>query len=122
MDIHDRRQLLATEPSPESEYEILVRLEQAVSIEGDQEVSQVRIMYIPDHLVLRRESLRTYLDIVSNLDQGSLESLAVKLLDDFNNEIVPRWVQIDIIYNGTQITATDRQPSWENSNLLSSIR
>ncbi|MBT3906662.1 MAG: hypothetical protein HOB79_16000 [Rhodospirillaceae bacterium] len=121
MDTHERRQLLAAIPGPDTEHEILVRMEQAVSFEGDQNSTQIRIMYIPDRLLLPDESLRAYFNVVSTLDYGSLETLAVKLLDDFNNEIVPRWVQIDITTTGAQITATDRQPGWDNPNLLSTI-
>jgi 7-cyano-7-deazaguanine reductase len=102
MDIHDRRQLLTDKPSPDTEHEI-------------------RIMYVPDRLVLPIENLKAYFDITSKLNPGSTESLAVELLDDFNNEIVPRWIQIDVFAKGAQITATDRQPGWENQNLLLTI-
>ena len=121
MDTHERRQLLAAIPGPDTEHEILVRLEQTVSFKGEPDPIQIRIMYIPDRLVLPGESVQAYFEAVSTLDCDSLETLAVQLLDDFNNEIVPRWVQIDIITTGVQTTATDRQPGWDNPNLLSSI-
>ena len=121
MDLHERRALLTGKSSPDTEHEILVRLEQTVSFKGEPDPIQIRIMYIPDRLVLPGESVQAYFEAVSTLDCDSLETLAVQLLDDFNNEIVPRWVQIDIITTGVQTTATDRQPGWDNPNLLSSI-
>ena len=121
MDIHDRRGLLAAIPGPDTEHEVLVRLEQTVSFKGEPDPIQIRIMYIPDRLVLPGKCLQAYFNAVSTSDCEAQEALAVQLLDDFNNEIVPRWVQIDIITTGVQTTATDRQPGWDNPNLLSSI-
>jgi len=121
MDLHERRQLLAPQPSHETDHEIVVRLERTVTFANDQDAAQVRIMYVPDRLVLPGESLQNYFDAVAKADLGSLENLAIEMLDDFNNEIVPRWVQIDIFLKGSQITTTDRQPGWDNPDLLSRI-
>ena len=121
MDLHERRALLTGKSSPDTEHEILVRLEQTVSFKGEPDPIQIRIMYIPDRLVLPGKCLQAYFNAVSTSDCEAQEALAVQLLDDFNNEIAPRWVQIDITTPGAQITATDRQPGWENPNLLSTI-
>ncbi len=84
-------------------------------------------MYVPDRLVLTSENLWSYFSEISKADYKSLESLATEILDDVNNEIVPRWVQINISALGnaeskecnTLVIAIDRQPDWDNSNLLS---
>jgi 7-cyano-7-deazaguanine reductase len=104
----------------------MVQLDGPITFSKNQKTINVLIMYVPDRLVLTRECLEIYFSSISNASYKSLESLAIEILDDVNNEIVPRWVQIDISALGsagspecnTLITAIDRQPGWDNSNLL----
>jgi 7-cyano-7-deazaguanine reductase len=129
MDTNERRKLLAPIPNPDTDHEIMVQLERLVTFPENQKSINVRIMYVPDRLVLPSENLESYFSVISNADYNSLESLAVRILDDINNEIVPCWVQVDISTLGkdgseevnTLITAIDRQPDWDNPNLLSRI-
>lgn len=129
MEIQDRRNLLATNLSPKTNHEIVVELEKLIFFEEDKSLACIRIMYVPDRLILPHQSLQTYLDAISKVPVNSLEELAVAMLDDFINEVLPRWVQINISVQDKnaidrvsgRITVTDRQPGWENSNLLSRI-
>jgi 7-cyano-7-deazaguanine reductase len=126
---HERRKLLVPKPSPDTEHEIMVQLERPVTFLENQKSISVRIMYVPDRLVLPNEILEIYFNAIANANYKSLESLAVEILDDVNNEIVPRWVQIDISALGesgaeeinTHVTTIDRQPYWDNPSLLSRI-
>ena len=129
MEIQDRRNLLATNLSPKTNHEIVVELEKLITFEEDKSLACIRVMYVPDRLILPYQSLQTYLDATSKITVNSLEELAVEMLDDFINEILPRWVQINISIQDKnaidrisgRITITDRQPGWENSNLLSRV-
>jgi 7-cyano-7-deazaguanine reductase len=61
---------------------------------------------------------------------ASLEALATAVLDDINNEVVARWVQVVISapapdepgVDGHSVMLEDRQPKWENDSLLSRLR
>jgi len=107
----------------------MVQLVRPVTFLENQKSISVRIMYVPDRLVLPNEILENYFNAIANANYKSLESLAVEILDDVNNEIVPRWVQIDISALGesgaeeinTHVTTIERQPYWDNPSLLSRI-
>lgn len=80
---------------------------------------------VPDRLVLAPEAFAAYL---SRLDHGGwpgLEALITAVLDDLNNELVPRWVRVA----ATRVTgrvlqraiADDRQPDWDDPGLLARL-
>ncbi len=75
----------------------------------------LELWYTPDQHVLDRSSARAWLTHYSNW-QDSLESLTVQLMDDFRNEVVPRWVKLRL-QDGKDfvVEAEDRQPNWTPS-------
>jgi len=58
-----------------------------------------------------------------------LESVATVLINDLNNELVPRWVQIRIEITPQPdapalfhtVTLEDKQPKWSNPELLARL-
>ena len=55
-----------------------------------------------------------------------LETLGLALLDEINNEIVPRWVQIAVSADSPgslaeTVILTDRQPNWDNPEILGAL-
>jgi len=80
---------------------------------------RLAVDYVPDKLILRPHALDDY---VAGLGGDTLEALAVTILDDFNNEVVPRWVRIRIARGAThQTLLEDRQPKWDNPSLLGQL-
>jgi len=86
---------------------------------------QVNIRYIPDLAILNPASLKTYLTKLAAMEWDRLEAVGLTILNDLNNELVPRWVQVTVSGNSAdmahRVTLEDRQPRWDNPKLLSRI-
>ena len=84
----------------------------------------LHLRYVPDKLLIEPSSLGEYLAAMSSGDADHPETLALALLDDINNDIVPRWVQIVVqsVAGGPAPAETvileDRQPNWDNPAIL----
>lgn len=106
------RELLAAAPSPDPRHDYLVGLEGMV---GD---AAVAVRYVPDRLVATAESTAGYFAALdAETANASVEALALMVLDDFNNELVPRWIEILVkrdrpLRHWAQVE--DRQPGWDN--------
>lgn len=87
--------------------------------------AEVELRYVPDKLLLQEEAFGLYLESLPKPD--SLESLAAMVLDDLNNELVPRFQQIrvtadpDCLDAGHAVLIEDRRPRWDNPALLARL-
>ena len=87
----------------------------------------IDVRYVPDKLVLDTTSLPDYLAALGKYHDLQLEELAGAILEDLNNEVVPRWLHVTVSSagksNGTShsVTFEDRQPNWDNPSLLSRL-
>ena len=130
MDTADRRSLLAVAPNRGGRLDYVVALEGRIPLAGDAEGTRVGLRYVPDKMVLQPRAFRAYLDTLAGGSAASREDLAVMILDDINNEVVARWVQITVSspdptdsaleFHG--IVLEDRQPKWDNPALLSRLK
>ncbi|AWK89274.1 hypothetical protein DEW08_22945 (plasmid) [Azospirillum thermophilum] len=110
-----RRERLTTAPTPDSRHDFLVEL-RGEPMPG----TRLRIRYVPDRLVLDPAGLAAYLPALATVP-GGLEALAVAVLDDLNNELVPRWVEVSAERDTPlphRVSIEDRQPTWDNPVLL----
>ncbi len=57
---------------------------------------RVRLRYVPDRWLLDPSSLAAYLRHVATEARGSLEQAALAVLDDVSNEVVPRWLEVEL--------------------------
>jgi len=127
-----RRAALSLTDNPLPELDYVVTLDARISglVVNTEEGGDAGLMirYVPDGLIMEKSSLSTYLDIVDDADWTSLEEVAVVILDDLNNELVPRWVHVGVTgmqdHNGGQhnVIVEDRQPNWDNPGLLSRLK
>lgn len=88
--------------------------------------AHLTLRYVPDKQILSPVSFNAYLAALDSSATESLESLAVAILEDVNNEVVPRWVQIAARRTAdtgdTQtVLIEDRQPKWDNPALLARL-
>lgn len=126
MDILDRRELLITQQNPDMTIDYLVSLEGQIKQPRDNNIT-IKIAYVPDQEILQKRSLISYFEGVSQEVFPSLEYTGILLLNDFCNELVPRWLTIilsqdsdvDSHFQRHKIRLQDRQPNWSNSQLLS---
>lgn len=129
---HQRRETLRTRDNPQPAREYLVILHRALRGSG----LLVRLCYVPDKLLLDPEGLEAYLAEFSGETVGAPEDVALAVLDDMNNEVVPRWIQVAVFQvmpedrasaseipgrYGHAALAEDQQPNWSNPGLLRRI-
>lgn len=129
MDLQSRRRLLKCNDNPD------VRLDYLVFIEGHLAGTQVTrttilLRYVPDRMILDTHAFGTYLDTISTLNLDTPEDIAVTILSDITNEMIPRWAQVEVHAPDMQHDAVDvhgvvleeRQPNWDNPGLLGRLK
>lgn len=105
--------------NPRSGLDYIVLLESTAARAG----CRVRLRYVPDKLILDSASFAEHLASLPPVENGHFETLALALLDEINNEIVPRWLQIAASAGSgaspaETVIVTDRQPNWDNPEIL----
>lgn len=130
-----RRQTLTGTANPSDRMEYIVTLFGSIAIESVAKNVALKIRYIPDKSILERKAFEAYLRVLEQTAWPNLEDLAAAILDDMNNEIISRWIQIELTTEGTApkadggemefgdytVLIEDRQPKWDNPVLLSRI-
>ncbi|MBG05300.1 MAG: hypothetical protein CMM59_14640 [Rhodospirillaceae bacterium] len=86
----------------------------------------VSLFYVPDKLVLLTAAFQEYLADIQITETAALEPVALQVLDDINNEVVPRWVEVKIwarseSKKSTSVIVVDQQPKWTNPSLLARL-
>lgn len=88
----------------------------------------VRLAYVPDKLLLDAGAFDAYLASFA-ADAAAVETLALDILDDIGNELVPRWTRVVVSApregSGVRMhsaVAEDRQPNWDNPPILANVR
>lgn len=128
MDMLERRSHLTSTANPDKALDYIVTLEGHLPNSHSQS-RHILLRYIPDRQVLSAKSFGGYLEALSGEPWNTPEDLAVTILSDVNNEIVARWVQVsvnlpELQHHAVQTHAViieDRQPGWDNANLLSRL-
>ena len=126
MDPLERRELLKCESNPNPAKDYISEYTGQLKSQTKPANTVVRILFIPDRLILDPESLNLYLSEMSSQPWPSIEELANTLLRDIQNEVVPRWVQVhvDVAWpNATHLShqmalVEDQQPGWSNQSLF----
>lgn len=104
-------------PNPRVDY--LVRLDGTASTNS----AAVTLHYVPHRLIVREKAFRAYLGSLTGLDGGASlpERLALRILGDLNDEIVPRWLQVVVAIDGHRVLVEDRQPKWDKPALTARV-
>jgi 7-cyano-7-deazaguanine reductase len=121
MTVNERRSLLQTHDNPNRVLDYLITLEALCPGES----RRLSLRYIPDRLIIDRGSFPGYVMALC-AEERPIETLASDLLEDINNELVARWVQVIIFEESEEenlhsVVMEDRQPQWNNSQILSRI-
>lgn len=109
-----RRPLLVGDVNPN------IRLDYLVTLSAQTEAGTIRLRYVPDRLVLAPGAFAAYAARLGDVSSAP-ERLGVTVLDDVNNEIVPRWIEVTVEASGVgrhAVTVTDQQPNWSNPSLM----
>lgn len=117
----DRREMLKTRANPQTTLDYLIAIDAAAS-----SGRAVRLRYVPDKFLLRPEAFDAYLSTLTTASDVAAEELALAIIEDINNEVVPRWVQVRIenLTNDQEpnsstyrVIIEDRQPNWDNPQI-----
>ncbi len=125
-EIDRRRSILETSRNPKSRLDYTIGLERRLSVPGLAENIQLTVRYIPDIFVLNTESFDEYCALLAEKEWESLEAVTGTIIDDFNNELIPRWIEVSLktrLPGGEtdyEVVMDDRQPSWTRQALLTS--
>ena len=130
MDILERRNLLATERNPDSKLDYVISITGHMATFGEVDSSAVHLRYVPDKVILNPAAFGRYLDTLGALESATLEDAAAAVLNDVNNELIARWVQVSISapdqthpgIDRHEVLLEDRQPNWDNAGLLSRLK
>ena len=126
LDLSARRQLLLHDANPSGRIDYVVSLSGPIPGDTPPFPARLSLRYVPDRLILRPDCLKAYLAALRGMEWSALEALAVTVMDDFNNELVPRWILVAIHHDADRVPAIDRhaivledrQPRWDNRRLL----
>jgi 7-cyano-7-deazaguanine reductase len=130
MNLQTRRAILTTSPNPDERLDYVVALRGHAPGRADGgNAAEVRLRYVPDRRILDPVAFGAYLTAAGGEPEESVEGFAAMVLDDINNELVPRWVQITVTatsdgidgVDGHGVMLEDRQPRWDNPALLSRL-
>ena len=129
MEITKRRELLVPSNNPDDRLDFLVTLFAQPQIQWKGQDLNIRMTYVPDRLILDPTSFDTYLDALTSTRWENVEQLAVTILEDFGNELVPRWYQVLMNAGSSRASGTsthrvileDKQPNWANDMLLTRV-
>ena len=122
MDVWQRRDLLHPAENPERSVDFVITLTGRLTAPGAGGAVKVVLRYVPDAQTVPPGAFAAYLSALEDEAWDSHERLATTILQDVSNAIVPRWVQV-VSRTGDgdarhQIMVEDRQPSWNNAELL----
>ncbi len=114
----ERRAGLHTAANPAVGRDYVVALEGPLG-----EGARLSLHYVPDRVVLERAAFARYLAMLEGLGWRNLEQIGAAVLDDINNELVPRWLRVEVVGGGPEavvqrVRLEDHQPRWANDVLL----
>ncbi|MDA1097984.1 MAG: hypothetical protein O2967_03285 [Proteobacteria bacterium] len=81
----------------------------------------VDLRYIADRDIIAATALALYFQAAAHEPCETLEGYADMVLNDLNNELVPRWIWLRLQGNGHQVIQQDRQPGWNDPGLLTTL-
>lgn len=114
--IRARRELILLEPAPHPRHDAIVTLR------GAFQGKNLRLRYIPDRDVILTECLAIYLEALSNHENVTLEAISQTILEDFNDQVIPSWLEVTLTSDAGsfshQVRVEDRQPHWKDRGLL----
>ncbi len=124
MPMAERRDLLVTTPNPGDRHDYMVMLEGWFAVAWTKHRVRATLRYVADRRVLSPDAFNAYLDVLGNGGEQTLEAIAMTMLGDVNNELIPRWAQIELVAGpgdageSHRVIIEDRQPGWDNPTLL----
>ncbi len=125
MEIHERRAMLASSPNPDRSLDYISVLSGQLSPQPDMAPHDVRLRYVPGSFILHPDAWQRYLAAIGSMTWDSMELMAVTMVGDTNDHLVPRWIEISLssVRAGAdmQVIVDEREPGWNNENILARL-
>ena len=117
-EIPKRRENLAFIDNPRVPYQYMISHTQKLNSQ-----TELRIAYIPDKKLLNLPSCEAYFNHLADLTSPQI---LTNLLDDLQNELLPRWLMVKIKETKEnksvdEITAIDFQREWKDFTLAETL-
>ncbi len=127
MELQNRRNILLTIGNPDARLDYVASIEGVLHVPDGNVEADVMLRYIPDRSILEPSSFSNYLEAIGAMSWGSLEQAAVTILNDISNQLVARWTQVSVSETKAgavvhTVLVEDRQPKWNNQELLSRLK
>ncbi len=72
----------------------------------------VSLVMVPDKLVAAHGSIKNYMTERAQASWEYPEEMILKIIEDINNEMVPKWLKVTYRHNGVTVEVEDCQPGY----------
>ena len=98
---------IKTSPNPDN------RKNWIISVETTEPV-YVRVQLVPDRLIAEHSSMKIQITEILNQNWLNPEEMVLHIIETFNNELIPKWIEVLYQHKGVSIKIDDRQPGLTN--------
>lgn len=125
-----RRKIISPHKNPRKDSEYIIQLKHRLAPNGLDAARgvELKLYYIPDKFVVEADNYDKYLLFFETKSQqyDSFEKLGSDIIDDLNNELIPKWIHLNITAEHAHtihcVSYEERQPNWDNPFLLSRLK
>jgi len=111
------REIIKTDKNP-NKIDYKIELESIIEIKN-RKIS-VSILYIPHDFILIVKDFEKYLEQFSDSGALKIEEIAGQILDDLNNELIPRKIELTLEEklgkSCHKVMMEDTQPGWKDTS------
>ena len=77
----------------------------------------ITLSLVPDKLSAEHQSIRNYLRDACSKTWDSPDHMILSMIEDINNALVPKWLEVIYEKDGVTLRVEDRQPGLESKDL-----
>lgn len=121
------RETIRVVPNKREDLDYIVQRRDQVQVSAvtgvrNEEVT-IFLHFVPDrHILAPGDGLADYYKNICCVAWDSPEEFAQAIVDDLNNELVPRWLRLQVRFaDDHELIFEDRQPKWHNDGLLAQL-
>lgn len=94
---------IKTSPIPDSRKNWLITLEISEPV-------TIKIRVVPDKLIADHVSLKEYVQTAIKNNRSSPEGIILSIIENINNELIPKWLDVFYEHKGVSVLIEDQQP------------
>lgn len=98
---------IKTSPIPDTRKKWLIKIEVSEPV-------VIKIHIIPDKLIADHASLKKYVQETIKNNTSRPEDIILSIIENINNELVPKWLEVYYENDGVSVKIEDQQPGLDN--------